>query len=158
MLMHALRWLKRCYYVLPVRAKIEVVLVANKYLEIPRSSFIRMLKVDAGFDVADDEIVMQVDASDLVITADIPLADAVIDKGGLALNPRGQLYAKDNIKERLSTRNLMMQLRDIGVITGGPSTLKARDKQTFANQLDRLIMASVQRRKPDAWVSLSGLI
>ena len=133
-----------------VRAKIEVVLVANKHLEIPRSPFIRMLKVDAGFDVADDEIVMQVDAGDLVITADIPLADAVIDKGGLALNPRGQLYTKDNIKERLSTRNLMMQLRDTGVITGGPNTLKARDKQAFANQLDRLIMASVQRGKPEA--------
>ena len=112
--------------------------------------YIRMLKVNSGFDVADDEIVMQVNPGDLVITSDIPLADAIIDKGGLALNSKGQLYTKDNIKERLSTRNLMMQLRDAGVMTGGPSALKASDRQAFANQLDRLIMASVQRGKSDA--------
>ena len=125
-----------------IRAEIQVILIANQHLEIPRSPFITMHKVAPGFDVADDEIILQVKPGDLVVTADIPLADAVIEKGGLALNPRGLLYTKENIKERLSTRNLMMQLRDTGVVTGGPNTLKQRDRQAFANQLDRLITKS----------------
>ena len=122
-----------------VRAEIQVIFVANQRLEIPRSPFIKMHKVAPGFDVADHEIIQQAAPGDLVITADIPLADAVIEKGGLALNPRGLLYTKENIKERLSTRNLMMELRDTGVVTGGPNTLKQRDRQAFANQLDQFI-------------------
>ena len=122
-----------------IRVEIPVILIANQRLEIPPSPFITMHKVAPGFDVADDEIILQVQSGDLVVTADIPLADAVIEKGGLALNPRGLLYTKKNIKERLSTRNMMMELRDAGIVTGGPNTLNKRDRQAFANQLDRLI-------------------
>ncbi len=122
-----------------IRAEIPLILIANKRLEIPSSPFISMHKVALGLDVADDEIILQMKTNDLVITADIPLADAAIKKGGLALNPRGLLYSKENIKERLSTRNLMMELREAGVVTGGPSTITARDKQAFANHLDRII-------------------
>lgn len=122
-----------------IRAEIQLILIANQRVEIPHSPFITMHKVAPGFDVADNEIVLRVKPGDLVVTADIPLADAVIEKGALALNPRGLLYTKENIKERLSTRNLMMELRDIGVVTGGPNTLKPRDRQAFANQLDRLL-------------------
>jgi len=125
-----------------IRAKIDVILIANKRLDIPSSPFIHMHKVAPGFDVADDEIVLQVQPGDLVVTADIPLADAAIAKGGLALNPRGRLYTKENIKEHLSTRNLMMELRDSGIVSGGPSVLKQRDRQAFANQLDQLIAKS----------------
>ena len=127
-----------------MRTEIHVTLVANQRLEIPDSPFITMKKVGAGFDVADDAIVELVEAGDLVITADIPLADAVVQKGGQALDPRGHLYTKENIKQRLSTRNLMEQLRDSGVVTGGPNALSARDKQKFANQFDRII---TQRKK-----------
>jgi uncharacterized protein len=122
-----------------IRAEIKLILVANQRLETPRSPFISMQQVAAGFDVADNEIVLQLTPGDLVVTADIPLADAVIEKGGLALNPRGQLYTVKNIKERLSTRNIMAELRDTGIVTGGPSVLHKRDRQAFANQLDRLI-------------------
>lgn len=125
-----------------IRAEIQIILIANQRLTIPRSRFISMHKVAPGFDVADDKIVLQVTSSDLVITADIPLADAVIEKGALALNPRGVLYTKENIKQRLSTRNLMTELRDTGIVTGGPSVLKQRDRQAFANQLDRFITKS----------------
>lgn len=121
------------------RTKTQVMLVANKYLDIPRSNFINMKKVGAGFDVADNEIVLLAQPGDLIITADIPLADAVIKKGCLALDPRGRLYTEDNIKQRLSTRNLMEQLRDTGVVTGGPNALSKRDRSEFANQLDRLV-------------------
>lgn len=130
-----------------IRAEIELILIANQRLSIPSSPFISMYKVAPGFDVADDEIVLQLKPGDLVITADIPLADAAIDKGGIALNPRGLLYTKENIKERLSTRNLMMELRDSGVVTGGPGSLKPRDRQAFANQLDKLITQSAKGRK-----------
>ena len=125
-----------------VRTETHIILVANQRLEIPPSPFIKMHKVGAGFDVADHEIICQVQPGDLVITADIPLADAVIENGCLALNPRGLLYTKENIKERLSTRNLMMELRDTGIVTGGPNTLKQRDRQAFANQLDTLLTKS----------------
>ena len=122
-----------------IRTKNKVILVANKYLEIPQSPFIAMRQVPAGFDVADNEIVLHVIPGDLVVTADIPLADAVIQKGAVALNPRGRLYTKQNIKQHLSTRNIMMELRDSGIVTGGPNTLKERDQHEFANQLDKII-------------------
>ncbi len=93
----------------------------------------------AGFDVADQRITKGVEEGDLVVTADIPLAAEVVEKGGVALNPRGELYTKENIGERLATRNLMDELRATGVATGGPSSLSKRDRQAFANQLDRLL-------------------
>lgn len=121
------------------RAQIETVLVANQAMRLPPSKFIRFVQVEAGLDVADKRIVELMRAGDLVVTADIPLAAAVIDKQGIALNPRGELYTKDNIRERLSMRNFMEELRGGGVMTGGPPTLTAKDKQLFANKLDAWI-------------------
>lgn len=122
-----------------IRTETKVILIANKQLSIPCSPFISMHQVATGFDVADNEIVLQVTPGDLVVTADIPLADAVIQKGGIALNPRGRLYTKQNIKQHLSTRNIMMELRDSGIVTGGPNTLNQSDHHEFANQLDKII-------------------
>jgi uncharacterized protein YaiI (UPF0178 family) len=97
------------------------------------------MQVVGGFDVADNKIVQKVQPGDLVITADIPLADAVIDKDAIALNPRGELYSKANIKERLSMRNFSTDLRNSGVRTGGPAALSKREIQSFANELDKLL-------------------
>jgi len=121
------------------RAQIETVLVANQPMRLPPSKFIRFVQVEAGLDVADKRIVELMQAGDLVVTADIPLASSVIDKNGVALNPRGELYTKDNIRERLSMRNFMEELRNNGVMTGGPPVLTAKDKQLFANKLDAWI-------------------
>lgn len=119
------------------RRNISVTLVANQTLRIPSSPNISFKKVPAGFDVADNEIVKQMNAGDLVITADIPLASEVIEEGGMALNPRGDLYTRENVKSRLAMRNLMDTLRSGGMDTGGPSALNKKDIQAFANQLDR---------------------
>jgi uncharacterized protein YaiI (UPF0178 family) len=121
------------------RVKCPLVLVANHPLRTPPSRYIKSMQVAGGFDVADNRIVELVQPGDLVITADIPLAAAVIDKGGHALDPRGDLYTKDNIRERLTMRNFMGELRNTGVVTGGPSALRHSDRQAFANQLDRLL-------------------
>ena len=121
------------------RAQIQVTLVANHSMRVPPSRFINMLTVSSGFDVADDEIVKRLDAGDLVVTADIPLADEVITKGGLALNPRGEMYSKENIKAKLNMRDFMDTMRASGVQTGGPSALSQSERQAFANQLDRLL-------------------
>ena len=134
--------IKEILYRAAERKQVSLILVANQALRVPPSKFIRSVRVESGFDVADNEIAERCEAGDLVITADIPLAADVIKKGGQALSPRGELYTKENIKERLSTRNLMMELRDTGVITGGPNTLNKRDRLAFANQLDRLITKS----------------
>ena len=123
------------------RAHIPLTLVANKLLRAPSSHFIRVLRVPHGFNVADQEIVDQVQAGDLVVTADIPLAAAVIARGARALDPRGMLYTEDNVHERLAVRNLMDQLRASGVETGGPAPWRQSDSHAFANQLDRLISA-----------------
>lgn len=121
------------------RAAVQVTLVANQSLRTPVSQHIKSLQVSSGFDVADNEIVKQVQAGDLVITADIPLASQVVDKGAHALNPRGELYTPDNIKARLNLRDFMATLRDSGVNTGGPAALSQSDRQAFANHLDRLL-------------------
>ena len=119
------------------RAKVPVTLVANQWLRTPPSRFIRSIQVSGGLDVADSEIVARVQRGDLVVTQDIPLAALVLEKGGIALNPRGELYTPDNMVERLSMRNFMDELRGSGVQTGGPAAFHARDRQAFANQLDR---------------------
>lgn len=124
------------------RAQVILTLVANQPIRTPPSQFIKALQVPAGFDVADDKIVELVEAGDLVITADIPLAAGVIDKGGHVLDPRGEFYTKDNIKERLAVRKLMDELRSSGIDTGGPSTFSNADRQAFANKLDRLLAGS----------------
>ena len=121
------------------RAKVSVTLVANQWLRTPPSRYIRSLQVPGGLDVADSEIVNRVQRGDLVVTQDIPLAALVLEKGGIALNPRGELYTPDNMAERLSMRNFMDELRGSGVQTGGPAAFHARDRQAFANQLDRWI-------------------
>ena len=121
------------------RVGVPVILVANQALQVPRSRYIRSIQVGSGFDVADSHIVQQSEAGDLVITADIPLAAEVIAKGCLALNPRGDLYTEDNIRQRLNMRDFMDTLRSSGVDTGGPASFSHADRQAFANQLDRLL-------------------
>jgi uncharacterized protein YaiI (UPF0178 family) len=118
------------------RARVAVTLVANQWIRTPPSRYIRSLQVPSGLDVADTVIVQQVSPGDLVVTQDIPLAALVLEKGGIALNPRGELYTPDNMAERLSMRNFMDELRGAGIQTGGPPPLHARDRQAFANQLD----------------------
>ncbi|EIC82741.1 YaiI/YqxD family protein [Serratia sp. M24T3] len=121
-----------------------VTLVANQTIRTPPSRFLRTLRVEAGFDVADNEIVKRVEMGDLVITADIPLAAEVIEKGGMALNPRGERYTTETIRERLNMRDFMDTMRASGVQTGGPPTMNQRDRQQFANELDKWL---VQARK-----------
>lgn len=121
------------------RTDTALTLVANQPLRTPPSPLIRSMQVPAGFDVADNRIVELAQPGDLVITADIPLAAGAIDKGANALNPRGQLYTKDNVREALSLRNFMADLRSSGVETGGPASFSQADRQSFANQLDRLL-------------------
>jgi uncharacterized protein YaiI (UPF0178 family) len=121
------------------RTGVQVTLVANKPIRIPPSRCITFIQVSSGLDVADNEIVNRLDVGDLVITADIPLAAEVVEKGGLALNPRGELYTTENIRERLNARDFMDALRASGVEAGGPSALNKRDRQTFANHLDQFL-------------------
>ena len=121
------------------RVGMPLILVANQPMQVPRSRNISTVRVGGGFDVADNHIVQQVEVGDLVITADIPLAAEVIEKGGLALNPRGELYSEDNIRQRLNLRDFMDTLRSSGVDTGGPASFSQADRQAFANQLDRLL-------------------
>lgn len=121
------------------RKQVLLTLVANKSMRTPASCYIRVIQVPAGFDVADNRIVQQLQNGDLVITADIPLAAEVIDKGGHALNPRGEFYSRENIRECLSMRNFMADLRNSGVDTGGPTSFSQSDRLAFANQLDRFL-------------------
>ena len=122
-----------------IRTQIITTLVANQFLRTPPSAFIKTMQVASGFDVADNRIVVEMDSGDLVITADIPLAAQVVEKGGYALNPRGELYTIANIKERLAMRNLMEELRSNGVDISGPAVFSQGDRQAFASMLDRLI-------------------
>jgi len=121
------------------RVRVPLVMVSNQLLRPPRSEYITSMLVPSGADVADDRIVELVEKGDLVVTADIPLADRVVEKGGFALDPRGRLHTADNIKERLATRNLLDQLRGSGQITGGPASFNKKDTIQFANQLDRFL-------------------
>ena len=131
--------IKEILYRAAKRLQIHLTLVANAPIQTPAFSYIESVQVRSGLDVADNYIVQQMVAGDLVITADIPLAANVIEKGGYALNPRGEFYDKGNIRERLSMRNFMETLRSSGVETGGPPALSNRDREAFANQLDRFL-------------------
>ena len=131
--------IKEILYRVAERTKLPLTLVANQWLKTPPYPSIRAIQVPKGFDVADNYIVDQAVAGDLVITADIPLAAGAIEKGALALNPRGELYTKENIKQTLDMRNFMETLRNSGVETGGPPAFNQADRQNFANQLDRLL-------------------
>lgn len=121
------------------RTRRPLTLVANQYLRIPASPLIRMIQVPGGLDEADKYIAAHVQAGDVVITADIPLAAAIVEMDAHALSPRGELYGKENIRELLDLRNFMDTLRSTGVETGGPAAFNAGDRQAFANRLDRLL-------------------
>ena len=121
------------------RTKVQLTLVANQPIRFPPSQYINMLQVSSGFDVADNEIVKLVNVGDLVITGDIPLAAEVIEKGGLALNPRGEMYTESDIKAKLNMRDFMDTMRASGERTGGQAPLNQNDRQAFANHLDRLL-------------------
>ena len=128
--------IKEVLYRAADRTSTTVTFVANQFLRVPPSPYLRTLQVPAGFDVADNEIVRRCQPGDLVITADIPLAAEVIEKGAAALNPRGERYSPATIRERLTMRDFMDTLRSSGVQTGGPATMSPRDRQQFANVLD----------------------
>lgn len=130
---------KKILYRAAERTNTLVTLVANQPLQIPKSHFIKILIVGSGFDVADNEIVKQMKTGDLVITADIPLAAEVINKGGLALNQRGELYTEENVRSRLSVRDFMDSLRASGIETDGPAPMNQKNQQLFANNLDKLL-------------------
>lgn len=141
------RVIKEILYRAAERVQVPLILVANQPLRTPPSRLIRTVQVGAGFDVADDYIVQQLIAWDLVITADIPLAAEVIEKGAVAINPRGELYTPENIRQRLTMRDFMEQMRASGVDTGGPPAFSQADRQAFANQLDRLLTARRGRER-----------
>ncbi len=121
------------------RTHTRLTLVANQPLSVPGSRYIRAVLVAAGFDVADNHIIQQAGAGDLVVTADIPLAAELVEKGCIALNPRGELYTSENIRQRLNMRDFMDTMRGSGVVTGGPPPINQSDRQAFANQLDRFL-------------------
>jgi hypothetical protein len=129
--------IKDILYRVAERTQIQVTLVANQLLRVPGSKFIRSVQVPSGADVADTEIVERLSAGDLVVTGDIPLAARVLEKGGYALNPRGDFYTKDTIAQQLTMRAFMEELRSGGVDTGGPPAFSQADRQQFANALDR---------------------
>ncbi len=121
------------------RTETYLTLVANQFIKTPPSPFIKSVQVAAGFDVADNHIAQSVEAGDIVVTADIPLAADIVAKGASGINPRGTLYTEQNIKQTLTMRNFMEEMRSTGQVSGGPPPLDARDKQNFANTLDRLL-------------------
>lgn len=121
------------------RTNTALILVANNFLATPPSPLITVIRVDQGFDVADNYIVQHLEAHDLVITADIPLAADVVAKQGIALNPRGELYTENNIKQRLGLRDMREQLRGAGTNIGGPSAYGTKEKTAFANALDKIL-------------------
>lgn len=131
--------IKEIIYRAAERKQIKTTLVANQMLRTPPSKFIRAIQVASGFDVADAHIVDQLNAGDLVVTADIPLAAQVIERGAHAINPRGELYTTATIRERLNMRDFMEGLRAAGIETGGPAAFSQADRQAFANQLDRFL-------------------
>ncbi|MBY5921575.1 YaiI/YqxD family protein [Ferrimonas balearica] len=137
--------IKEILYRAADRTGLALLLVANQPLSVPPSPHIRTLRVEAGFDVADNEIVRRVKKGDLVVTADIPLAAEVIEKGGVALNPRGELYTVHNIRARLNMRDFMDTLRSSGVQTGGPPPLSQTERMAFANALDRYLAKAVRQ-------------
>jgi hypothetical protein len=121
------------------RTGVHLTLIANHQVQIPRSPHISFVQVRSGFDVADNEIVNRLDVGDLVVTGDIPLAAEIIENGGRVLGPRGEQYTLDNIKARLTMRDLMESLRSSGVDTGGQAALSQADRKTFANHLDQIL-------------------
>ena len=137
---------KEILYRAAERVEVPLNLVANRPLHVPRSPYLNVIQVPQGFDEADHRIVELMQTGDLVVTGDIPLAAAVIEKGGYVLGPRGEEFTEENIRERLAMRNLMDQLRSTGLDTGGPAALGKGDRQAFANGLDRLLTRCLRRQ------------
>lgn len=131
--------IKEILFKAAIRTETQCTLVANQFIATPPSAFISSIQVSQGFDVADNEIVKRAEADDLVITSDIPLASEVIDKGALALSPRGEMFTKENIKGRLNIRDFMETMRASGEHSGGPKALSQQDRQRFANELDKYL-------------------
>ena len=138
--------IKEILYRVADRVPVMVILVANQPLQVPRSPYIHTVQVPSGYDVADHHIVEKSTPGDLVITADIPLAAEVIGQGCMALNPRGELYDKENIRQRLNMRDFFDSLRSSGIHTGGPSSISQSDRTAFANQLDRLLSRLIHNK------------
>ena len=126
------------------RTQVQVTLVANCYLKTPPSRYINAIQVPAGFDVADNEIVQRLTAGDLIITSDIPLAAEVIEKGGHALNPRGEFFSAETIRQKLIMRDFMEEMRGSGEVFGGPSSFSHSDRMAFANELDRFLAKNIK--------------
>ncbi len=131
--------IKEILFKAAARTQTVTTLVANQYISVPKSPYIKMMQVTQGFDVADDQIVKLVNTGDIVITSDIPLAAEVIEKGAHAISPRGELHTPDNIRARLTMRDFLDTMRASGEHTGGPPPLSQADRQAFANHLDRLL-------------------
>lgn len=131
--------IKEIIYRAAQRTRVQATLVANQWLTVPRSPFIKSVRVSAGFDEADNYIAEQVAEGDLVVTADIPLAAEVLEKGAHALNPRGERYSTDSIRQKLTMRDFMDQMRGSGIHTGGPSAMGGRERKAFADELDRFL-------------------
>ena len=127
------------------RVHCPLVLVANQSLDVPQSPYIKTIRVMPGFDVADNHIVREVSPGDLVITSDIPLAAEVLEKGASALNPRGEMYSAETIRQKLTMRDFMDQMRGSGVMTGGPPPLGQTERREFANALDRFLAGQSSR-------------
>jgi len=130
------------------RLQLPVCLVANKGFARHDSPLVKSVLVQEGFDAADDYIVQHAVPEDLVITADIPLAARIVANGGVALDPRGEVYTEENVGERLSLRDLMMELRSGGLVQGGPAQFSLTDRQRFASALDRLLTRMVRGERP----------
>ncbi len=138
--------IKEILYRVAERLQLPVTFIANQLLRVPASRFIRAVQVPAGFDVADNEIVLRLQAGDLVITGDIPLAADVLKKGGFALNPKGEFYTESNIAQLLATRKMLEEMRDSGIDTGGPAPFSQADRRNFANRLDAHLARHVKPR------------
>lgn len=121
------------------RRQVETILVANQYLRTPPSRFIRAIQVPSGFDVADNYLVQEAQPGDLVVTADIPLAAELVEKRVHVISPRGQVFDASNVRQKLVMRDFMEEMRGSGLVSGGPSTYGAKEKQAFANALDRIL-------------------
>lgn len=138
--------IKNVIYKVAQRRRVKVILVANQFMRIPEFDLFDFMKVGDGFNEADKKIVELIDKTDLVITADIPMASDVIEKGAVALNPRGEIYTTDNIQARLSMRDFMDTLRMGGAITGGPAPLDQHNVQNFTNALDKFLTRAEKNR------------
>lgn len=131
--------IKEIIFKTAIRKNINTILVANNFVKIPNNPLISFIKVPLGFDMADGRIIDDMSAGDIVITSDIPLANAIVDKGGWAISPLGKIYTEENIKTRLATRDLLMHLRDNGMNINGAKPLGVKEKSAFANALDKIL-------------------